>query len=124
MIQTRQDSEEGTAEAVAHSVGAQADVHAGVFFLGTGNEQLVEVGAVGPWPHLPGGQHYEVVLSNLDGWIVLALVARFHSLQPLDNRFNITTYFALEGRGAAVVYCSVHRMSSSQDGLRVGALWR
>lgn len=46
MLQTRQDSEEGTAEAVAHSVGPQADVHACILLLGTGNEQLVEVGAV------------------------------------------------------------------------------
>lgn len=41
-----QNGEEGAAEAVAHGVGAQADVHARVLLLGTGDEQLVEVGAI------------------------------------------------------------------------------
>lgn len=44
---TWQDGEEGAAEAVAHGVGAQADVHARILLLRPGDEQLVEVGAVG-----------------------------------------------------------------------------
>lgn len=44
---TWQHSEEGAAEAVAHGVGTQANVHASVLLFGAGNEQLVEVGAVG-----------------------------------------------------------------------------
>ena len=43
---TWQNGEEGAAEAVAHGVGAQTDVHARVLLLGTGDEQLVEVGAI------------------------------------------------------------------------------
>lgn len=44
---TWQDGEEGAAEAVAHGISAQADVHARILLLRPGDEQLVEVGAVG-----------------------------------------------------------------------------
>lgn len=38
MILTRQHSKEGTAEAVAHGIGPQADVHASVLLFGSSDE--------------------------------------------------------------------------------------
>lgn len=40
---TWKHSEVGTPEAVAHSVGSHADIHAGIFLLGSGYQKLVEV---------------------------------------------------------------------------------
>lgn len=62
------------------------------------------------------------MVSNLNGGVVLALVTGFNPFQPLDNRLDVATHFALERRGATIVYSSVYWMSSSQDGLRVCAL--
>ena len=62
---TWQDGEIGAAVAVSHSVGPEADVHARVLLFGPADEQLVEVGAVGPRPHLSRRQHHEPVLTNL-----------------------------------------------------------
>lgn len=116
---TWQHGEEGTAEAVAHGVGAQADVHAGVVLLGPGDEQLVEVGAVGPRPHFAGGQHHEAVVAHLDGGVVTALLVALHALQPLDDRQDVAPHLALEGRGAAVAHRRVDGVRARQHGFGV-----
>lgn len=115
-------SEEGAAEAVAHGVGSEADVHAGVVLPGAGDEQLVEVGAVGPGPHLPRGQHHEAVVPHLDGGVVAALLVGLHPFEPLDDRLDVASHLALERRGASVVHRRVHRVGPRQDGLGVGSL--
>lgn len=112
-------SEEGTAEAVAHGVGTQADVHASILLLGASNEQLVEVGAIGPRPHLPRGQHHEPVVSHLDGGVVAALLVRLYAFEPLNDGLNVAAHFALEGRGASVVHRGVERVHARQNRLGV-----
>lgn len=119
---TWQDGEEGAAEAVAHGVGPQADVHPRVLLLGAGDEQLVEVGAVGSRPHLPGGKHHESVVAHLDGGVVAALLVILHALQPLDDRLDVAPDFALERCGASVVHCGVNRVGARQNGLGAGPL--
>lgn len=48
-------------------VGPQAHVHAGVVLLGSGDQQLVEVGTIRARPHLSRGQDHKAVLSEL--WV-------------------------------------------------------
>lgn len=119
---TWKDGEEGAAEAVSHGVGPQADVHARVLLLGPGDEKLVEVGAVGPRPHLPGGQHHEAVVPHLDGGVVAALLVVLHALQPLDDRLHVAPDLALERRGASVVHRGVDRVGARQNGPGAGPL--
>lgn len=63
------------------------------------------------------------MVSDLNSGVVLALTAWFDPLQPLDDRLHVTAYFALEGSGATIVYCSIYWMSARQDGLGICALY-
>lgn len=115
---TWQHSEEGASEAVAHGVGTQADVHACVILAGPCDEQFVEVGAIGPGPHVTCGQHHELLSAHVDGGVVAALGPVFNSLQPLDHWLNITPHFALERCGATKIDRRVHRVRACEDRLR------
>lgn len=112
---TWQHSEEGAAEAVAHGVGTQADVHASVLLLGSRDEQLVEVGTVRPGPHLSRGQHHEPCIPHLDGGVVAAFLVRLDAFEPLDDRLHVTPHFTLEWRGASVVHRRVDWVSARQN---------
>lgn len=60
----------------------------------------------------------------LYGGVKFVLITRFDSFKPLDNRLDVTADFTLKRRGSSVVHGGVDRVSSSQDGFRVGALCR
>lgn len=62
------------------------------------------------WPHLYGGVEF-------------VLVPGFDPLEPLNDRLDVTADFALERGGSSVVHGGVDRVSASQDGFRVGALY-
>lgn len=62
---TWQHCQVGTPEAVAHGISSQANIHARIFLLGSGYQELVEIRSVGTRPNLPRGQDHEAVVSNL-----------------------------------------------------------
>lgn len=62
---TWQHGQVGAPEAVAHGIGSQTDVHAGIFLFGSGYQQLVEVRSVRAGPDLSCGQDHKAVVSNL-----------------------------------------------------------
>lgn len=62
------------------------------------------------------------MVSNLNGGVVFALITGFNPFQPLDDRLDVAAHFALERRGATIVYSSVYWMSASQDGLGICTL--
>lgn len=116
---TWQHGEEGAAEAVAHGVGTQADVHARIVLACTGDEQLVEVGAVGPRPYVTRGQHHKLLPTHVDSGVVAALSAVLHTLQPLDHRLHIAAHFALEGCRTPEIHRGVHGVCAREH--RLGA---
>lgn len=148
---TWKHSEVGTPEAVAHSVGSHADVHASIFLLGSGYQQLVEVRAIRAGPNVSRRQDHKVIVSDLGikpyklesykiiqsnvtnllqnkvflylyGGVKFLFITRFNSLKPLDNRLDVTPDFTLERRGSPVVHGGVDRVGTCQDGFRVGTL--
>lgn len=62
--------------------------------------------------------------EHLDGWVIFGLLSWFHPFQPLDNRLDVAADFTLEGGGSPVVHSGVDGVSTSQNGFRVGSLWR
>lgn len=114
---TSEHGEEGAAEAVAHGVGAQAYVHARVVRPRARHQQLVEVGAVRPGPHVARGQHHELLAAHVDGGVVAALGAVLHALQPLHHGLHVAAHSALEGGGAPEVHGGVHGVRAREHGL-------
>ena len=82
---TPQNGEEGLPEAVvSHTVGRQADVHAGVLVGDLVDDQLVEVGPVSLWVDLVRLQHPEPTSLHYDSRVgVVHNLARVELLQPL-----------------------------------------
>lgn len=114
---TWQDREKSAAEAVAHGVCPEANVHPCILLLGSSNHQFVQVGTIWAGPDLPRGQHDELLPPDIDGGVVLALRAVLHPLQPLDDGFDVAAHFALEGCGPTIVHRRVDRVCPCQDGL-------
>lgn len=61
---------------------------------------------------------------HLYGGVKFVLISRFNSLQPLNNRLDVTADFTLERSGSSVVHSGVDGVSTSQNGFRVGALYK
>lgn len=55
------------------------------------------------------------MVPHLDRGVVAALLVGLHAFEPLNDRLNVAPHFALEGRGAAVVYRCVDRVGACQD---------
>lgn len=55
------------------------------------------------------------MVSHLDGGVVAALLVGLHAFEPLNNRLNVASHFALERRGASVVHRRVDRMGARQN---------
>lgn len=58
----------------------------------------------------------------LYGGVKLVLITRLDSFKPLDDRLDVTADFTLERCGSSVVHGGVDRVSTGQDGFRVGTL--
>lgn len=65
---------------------------------------------------------WQCMVLYLYGGVKFVLVTRFNSFKPLNNRLDVTADFTLERCGSSVVHGGVDRVSTGQNGFRVGTL--
>lgn len=60
------------------------------------------------------------VFLYLYGGVKFVFITRFDSFKPLDNWLDVTADFTLKRRGSPIIHGGVDRVSTCQDGFRVG----